>query len=124
MKKPPLNTLSEEDKKYFHERVVYWQEKLGLNDWRIIHSKLKKTRSMAEVFERDVHNRVASYGIGNSFGSTTVTKASLDRTALHEVLHVFLMGLIQAAVDHEEGNETLAEEHRIITILERLLPPE
>jgi hypothetical protein len=122
MKKPPLSPLSEEDKKYFHERMVYWQEKLGLNDWRIVPSKRKKTREMAEIFERDAHHRVATYGIGSDFGSTPVTPESLDSTALHEVCHVFLMGLIQAAIDHGDSNETLAEEHRIIHILERLLP--
>lgn len=120
--KKPISPLSEEDKAYFHERMVYWQDKLGLNDWRIIQSKRKKTRDMAEIFDRDAHHRLASYGIGNDFGSTPVTKYNLDRTALHEVGHVFLQGLIQAVLDHEEGNESLAEEHRIIHILERLLP--
>ena len=122
--KEPISPLTEEDKAYFDERVIYWQDKLGLNDWRIIKSKKKKTNSMAEIFERDSHHRTASYGVGNDFGSTPVTKESLDRTALHEVAHIFLQGLIQAAVDHKEGNETLSEEHRIIHILERILPPE
>lgn len=122
MKKPPLSPLSNEDKAYFDERVKYWQDKLGLNDWRIERSKRKKTKAMAEVFERDVHHRLATYGIGDDFGSTPVTKESLDSAALHEVGHVFLTGLIQASIDQQEfNNETLAEEHRIIHILERLL---
>lgn len=79
---------------------------------------------MAEVFSRDSHYRLATYGVGSDFGSTPVTKETLDSTALHEVAHIFLMGLIQAAIDHKEGNETLAEEHRIIHILERLLVPQ
>lgn len=122
MKKPPLSPLTDEDKAYFEERVKYWQDQLGLNDWRIVRSKRKKTTAMAEIFERDVHHRLATYGIGSDFGSVGVSKESLDSTALHEVGHVFLTGLIQAAIDQQEfNNETLAEEHRIIHILERLL---
>lgn len=120
--KQPLSPLTQEDKDYFDERVKHWQEVLGLNDWRIQRSKRKKTKAMAEVFQRDVHHRLATYGIGDDFGSTPVSKESLDSTALHEVAHIFLQGLIQAAIDHGQGNETLAEEHRIIHILERLLP--
>ena len=122
MKKPPISPVTEEDKAYFDERVKHWQDKLGLNDWRIVRSKRKKTKNMAEIFDRDVHHRLASYGIGDDFGSVGTSKESLDSTALHEVAHIFLQGLIQAAIDHQQGNETLAEEHRIIHILERLLP--
>lgn len=115
--------VTPEHKEYFHERVRYWQDKLGLNDWRIEESTSRKTTEMAEIFKRDSHHRLASYGVGSFFGGTEVTEATLDRTALHEVLHVFLDGLMQAAIDHGAGNETLGEEHRIIHILERLLPP-
>jgi hypothetical protein len=123
-KKEPLSPVDEDDKALFDERVKYWQERLGLNDWRIVRSKKKKTTAMAEIFSRDAHQRVADYGVGNDWVSEPVTPVSIDKTAMHEVLHVFLEGLIQAAVDHGQGNETLAEEHRIIHILERLLNPE
>lgn len=123
-KKEPLNPVDEDDKALFDERVQFWQDKLGLNDWRIVRSKKKKTNGMAEVFSRDAHHRVADYGIGPDWVSEPVTPDSIDRTALHEVGHIFLQGLIQAAVDHGQGNETLAEEHRIIHILERILKPE
>lgn len=125
-KKPvdPISPVSAEDKELFDQRVVYWQNRLGLSDWRIVRSKKKKTKHMAEIFDADAHHRVASYGIGDDWVSTEVIPETIDRTALHEVLHIFLEGLVQAAVDHGAGNETLSEQHRIIHILERILPPE
>jgi len=122
MKKPPISPVTEEDKIYFEERVKYWQDKLGLNDWRIVRNKRKKTTAMAEVFSRDPHHRLATYGIGGDWGSSPVTKETIDETAFHEVAHIFLMELMQICFDkREQTDETLAQEHRVIHILERLL---
>jgi hypothetical protein len=65
--------------------------------------------------------RLATYRLGD-FGTEEVTPQSLDQTALHELLHVFLHDLITAAQDQKSSVELLEkEEHRVVNLLEKLL---
>lgn len=106
------NPVTDEHCQAFDTYVQKWQRILGLMDWRIERSSRRSKRAMAEVtFDKGA--RLASYRIGVSFGSAEVTPDSLERTALHELLHV----LLHDALD--DPNE--ATEHKVINTLEKLL---
>lgn len=111
----PANELTAADCQAFDEYVVKWQKILNLCDWRIERSSKRAPKNMAEV-TFDNGARLASYRVGLSFGSAKVTAASLESTALHEVLHVLLHDVLEAEPSALEGAE-----HRVINVLEKLL---
>jgi hypothetical protein len=107
-----VNELSPADCDAFDGYVAKWQRLLNLSDWRIERAQKRSKRNMAEVTFDD-EARLASYRIGVSFFSEEVTPDSLERTALHELLHILLHDL---SVDWTESNE-----HRVVNLLEKLL---
>lgn len=121
-----VNVVTEEHAREFEQYVSHWQVVLGMPDWRIVRKAQRCASYMAIVDKIEPEHRLASYRVGKNFGGCPVTSYTLSRTALHEVLHIFLYGLIHAVVSHgKESDDCLAEEHRIIHILEPLLcPPE
>jgi hypothetical protein len=65
--------------------------------------------------------RLATYRLGD-WGAEQITPSSLEKTALHELLHVFLHDLMVTATDPKASDEELEkQEHRIINLLEHLL---
>lgn len=120
------NQLAPEDADTFEGYVRDWQARLGLQDWRVVRSIKPARRSvMAEVVTLDLSARLASYRLGLDFGSTEVNAHSLEQAAVHELLHVLLHELIEAAKQWGETPDALFEgiEHRVINTLERLLVP-
>lgn len=114
-KTPVTNELTAADCLTFDGYVAKWQSILNLADWRIERAAKRSTKNMAEVAFDD-GARLASYQVGISFGSAPVTAASLESTALHEVLHVLLHDMLET-----EGAALEGAEHRVINILEKLL---
>jgi hypothetical protein len=112
---PVTNELSAADCLVFDGFVAKWQSILNLADWRIERAGKRSAKNMAEVVFDD-GARLASYRVGVSFGDTPVTPASLESTALHEVLHVLLHDMLEA-----DGGALEGAEHRVINILEKLL---
>ena len=65
--------------------------------------------------------RLATYRLGD-FGAEKITPDSLDRTALHELLHIFLHDLMSVAQDPKSSQEEIEmQEHRVINLLENLI---
>jgi hypothetical protein len=61
------------------------------------------------------------YRLGD-FGAEKITPESIDKTALHEVLHIFLHDLMTVAQDPKSSDEDVEmQEHRVINLLENLL---
>lgn len=106
-----MNELTPDDCAYFDACVVKWQQKLGLVDWRIERSN-KRSKAMAEVSFIDAA-RLAVYKIGANFGAADVTHDAIERTALHELLHILLHDALE--------NPSDATEHRVVNVLEKLL---
>jgi hypothetical protein len=122
MTKAPDHPLSDDDKAAFDLFVTVWQERLGLQDWRI--KRAKKTAAKANMAEVKIFhpNRMANVYLGASFGpNTTVTPGALEGTALHELLHVFLAELVNQTEYGIEGEALESAEHRVIHVLEKLL---
>ena len=105
---------------YFSQSVRKWQQVLNLCDWRIEKGLKPAKQAMASV-EFNENARLATYRLGD-FGAEKITPESLDKTALHELLHVFLHDLITVAQDPKSSqDEVEMQEHRVINLLENLL---
>jgi len=114
------NIPTPHDAAYFAQSVRKWQQVLSLGDWRIEKGTKPAKQAMASVEFNDAA-RLATYRLGD-FGSEKITPESLNKTALHELLHVFLHDLIVTATDCKSSDEELEkQEHRIINLLEQLL---
>jgi len=114
------NIPTPEDAKLFAQSVRKWQQVLSLGDWRIEKGIKPAKAAMASV-EFNSSARLATYRLGD-FGAEKITPESLDRTALHELLHIFLYDLMCVATDPKSSDEEIEmQEHRVINLLENLL---
>ena len=114
------NIPTTEDAKLFAQSVRKWQQVLSLGDWRIEKGSKPAKSAMASV-EFTPAARLAVYRLGD-FGAEKITPDSLDRTALHELLHIFLHDLMCVATDPKSSDEDIEmQEHRVINLLENLL---
>jgi hypothetical protein len=114
------NIPTPHDAAYFAQSVRKWQQVLSLGDWRIEKGTKPAKQAMASVEFND-SARLATYRLGD-FGSEKITSESLNKTALHELLHVFLHDLLTVATDPKSSDEDIEmQEHRIINLLENLL---
>ena len=114
------NIPTPQDVAFFAQSVRKWQQVLSLGDWRIEKGSKPAKAAMASV-EFNTPARLATYRLGD-FGAEKITPESLDQTALHELLHVFLHDLMTVAQDPKSSqDEVEMQEHRVINLLEKLL---
>jgi hypothetical protein len=114
------NIPTPEDAQLFAQSVRKWQQVLSLGDWRIEKGSKPAKEAMASV-EFNQTARLATYRLGD-FGAEKITPDSLDRTALHELLHILLHDLMCVATDPKSSDEEIEmQEHRVINLLENLL---
>ena len=114
------NIPTPQDAELFAKSVQKWQQVLSLGDWRIEKGMKPAKAAMASVEINDIA-RLATYRLGD-FGAEKITPDSLDKTALHELLHVFLHDLITVAQDPKSSQDEIdMQEHRVVNLLENLL---
>jgi hypothetical protein len=114
------NIPNQQDAELFAQSVKKWQQMLSLGDWRIEKGSKPAKAAMASV-EFTPNARLAVYRLGD-FGAEKITQESLDMTALHELLHVFLHDLMTVAQDPKSSQDEIEmQEHRVINLLEKLL---
>ena len=114
------NIPTPQDVALFAKSVQKWQQVLSLGDWRIEKGIKPAKAAMASVEFNDIA-RLATYRLGD-FGAEKITPDSLDKTALHELLHVFLHDLITVAQDPKSSQDEIdMQEHRVVNLLENLL---
>ena len=114
------NIPTPQDVVHFAHCVKKWQQVLSLGDWRIEKGSKPAKAAMASV-EFNSAARLATYRLGD-FGAEKITPESLDQTALHELLHVFLHDLMTVAQDPKSSEDEIEmQEHRVINLLEKLL---
>jgi hypothetical protein len=114
------NIPTPQDAALFAQSIKKWQKILNLGDWRIEKGLKPAKNAMASV-EFNEPARLATYRLGD-FGAEKITQESLDQTALHELLHVFLHDLMTAAQDPKSSQEEIeVQEHRVVNLLEKLL---
>jgi len=114
------NIPNQQDAELFAKSVKKWQQVLSLGDWRIEKGTKPAKHAMASV-EFNESARLAVYRLGD-FGAEKITPESLDKTALHELLHIFLHDLMTIATDPKSSDEDIEmQEHRVINLLENLI---
>jgi hypothetical protein len=114
------NIPTPEHAELFAQSVKKWQQVLSLGDWRIEKGSKPAKQAMASV-EFTPNARLAVYRIGD-FGAEKITPESIDRTALHELLHIFLHDLMVVSQDPKSSDDEIEmQEHRVINLLENLL---
>jgi len=114
------NIPTPEHAELFAQSVRKWQQVLSLGDWRIEKGSKPAKQAMASVEFNDAA-RLAVYRLGD-FGAEKITPESIDKTALHELLHIFLHDLITVAQDQKSSVEQMEkEEHCVVNLLENLL---
>ena len=113
------NLVSPEDALLFDDLIDKWQVRLNLSDWRIERGSKAARNAMASVEFND-GARLATYRLGD-FGAEVITPASLESTAIHELLHVFLHDLLAIAAAKPDPEALEAAEHRVVNVLESLL---
>ena len=64
--------------------------------------------------------RLAVYRLGD-FGAEAITPDSLERTCIHELLHLVLHDLITVAQDRPTAEALESAEHRVVNVFEKLL---
>jgi hypothetical protein len=113
-------TPNQDEVEIFAKSIKKWQQVLSLGDWRIEKGTKPAKQAMASV-EFNESARLAVYRLGD-FGAEKITPESLDKTALHELLHIFLHDLMMIATDPKSSDEDIEmQEHRVINLLENLL---
>ena len=114
------NIPTPQDVAFFAQSVKKWQQVLSLGDWRIEKGSKPAKAAMASV-EFNASARLATYRLGD-FGAEKITPESLDQTALHELLHVFLHDLVSVAQEPKSSQDEIdMQEHRVVNLLENLL---
>lgn len=116
--KAKLPFLTEEQDAEFDLHIRAWQDKLGLNDWRIERGKGNSVGAMSKV-KCHYQDRLAVYRTGNWSG--VVTTEALESTAIHELLHVLLAELTYVVAAEASSDIQYSVEHRIVNTLEKLL---
>jgi len=114
------NIPTPQDAIHFAQSVRKWQQVLSLGDWRIEKGSKPAKAAMASV-EFTPNARLAVYRLGD-FGAEKITPESIDKTALHELLHIFLHDLMVVSQDPKSSQDEIEmQEHRVINLLENLL---
>jgi len=117
------NPVLDTDVDAFDFFIQHWQGVLNLRNWRIVRSHKRDPKNLASIESIEHEHHIATYQVGVDFGkSTKVTPKTLESTAIHELLHILLSELVTEAIAQGEENEvTLACEHSVILLLEKLL---
>ena len=117
------NPISQAHRDFFWAEVLWWQDKLGLGDWRFGFVARPCRGNMAQVTKFDLVARTARIALGGDFGGTVVDEKSLSETACHEVLHVLIFEALHLAANDGSDEAVGSAEHRAINVLEKLLAP-
>lgn len=104
----------------FARYIEQYQTVLNLQDWRIEHSGKPAAKGCMAQMGISYCDKLAVWSFGKDFGAMPVTPKTLKATAIHELLHVFLRPLIEAAVSRDE-DALEAAEHSVVVVLEKLL---
>lgn len=110
--------VSKKHFEYFKGRCRYWKEKLGLTEWQLYFAFRKEDEKFAWVNIR-VSGRVATIGLNAEYADwlPKPDKSSMDKHALHEVLHILLAKLEDKAYCYVSIDEVDRDSEEIVNRL-------
>jgi hypothetical protein len=120
MIKKAKNAPTQEQIDFFFKRVKHYQSLLNLNDWRIENSGKAAGRGCLADVGVSPEDQLAVISIGGDWATMPITEKTLDETAAHEVLHVFIRRLVDASASRDPA-AIAAAEHSVVVILEKIL---
>lgn len=115
----PLHPITPEQVAEFRRLTEIWTDLLHLKDWRVRFSRKRPVANVAdvEIFPTD---RLARISIGRDWGSEAPDEWELEDTVVHELLHIKLYDLAEAA-EKASPDTAAALEHAIIIPLAQTL---
>lgn len=114
------NAPTEEQKELFRLCVKEYATLLNLRDWRIEVSDKPACKGAMADCDISAEDHLAIIRIGADWGNVPVTDQIIRETAIHELLHVFVRPMLDAAVSRD-SSVIASTEHSLITVLEKLL---
>jgi len=112
-------SLTQKDFEYFKKRVKYWLKKLGLKEWDAFFEFKKDTKGGFAEINWNYEGAKATITLkGKWHCKVSDKKYQIEKSALHEVLHLLLAPLAEQAMKKKfYPSEYRAEEHKIINRL-------
>jgi hypothetical protein len=108
----------------FWRCLRHWQVKLGLQDWRITSRTELMKRYIALTDKWDLVQRQCRVRLSTQWGAEEPSALEIERTAVHELLHVKLHPLSQLALDNgADQDAVITAEHGLINTIEAMLVP-
>lgn len=108
---------TKKDFELFKNRHQYWCNYFGIKNWRIYYEHKKLDDSYALTSPR-YYDRLTVV----TLGTEDVDNNSMDRLALHEVLHLLISPLSGRATDRFTTEQELnTAEHEVIWTLESII---
>mgnify|MGYP003460421147 CR=1 FL=1 len=115
--------LTPDDEKLFWVFFEQWRDRLNLRDWWLSYKTSHKKNHLAWVDNVSHVQRTADVTLSTHWGTTEPTPEELERTAVHEALHLSLLPLSRMLQDRGcEGDALLEAEHACVNpLVEALL---
>jgi hypothetical protein len=117
----PQNPVSPQDRETFRAHLKTWQERLGLQGWRINLASKRPPKAVAADVECFYKDRLAKIRLNDDLGNTPVTSQSLEGVAVHELLHILFHPMVAQNDLGVEDDLLYAAEHAAIHSIQKLL---
>lgn len=119
--------LTAQQVEFFWTRLAYWQQRLGLMDWRITRSAKRPAKTMlCQMVQWDEVQRQVSCRLNDNWGPAEKPSNKLiDQTACHEMLHLLLHPVLSLSITPgAEQADIDGAEHGVINKLEQIFVPD
>jgi len=112
--------LTQKDFEYFKKKVKYWLKKFGLKEWDTFFEFKKDTNGGFAEINWNCEKVKATITLKRKWNcGVSDKKYQIEKTALHEVLHLLLAPLAELNIKKVKSysSKYITEEHKIINRL-------
>lgn len=115
--------LTPDDEKLFWGYFEQWRDRLNLRDWWLSYKTSHKKNHLAWIDSISHVQRTAAVTLSTHWGMSEPTPEELERTAIHEALHLTLLPLSRLLQERGVDEDKILEaEHACINpLVEALL---